>query len=303
MRMYRLDHSKIKNLLKSKSGFTLIEVLIAIVLLAFISLYTYKMIDTNLDTKEQVLKEDQLLIQTLTAIGRIDSDISQIYSPLYSYEKGNPTTDPSQDNLPTGGRFEGKAKNGTIIPQFSSEDKSTLTFFTTSNRRKMADTKDSRYNWVKYSMRRTDTTLIDKDDRNLNTIGENELIRQTSSANIYFSDFNWNDVKAQVLLTQVKSVEFSFWDERAKKFVSSIQELNENKNSIRSIKLNLVWVDEQNHEQKIEKTFRILYPSFNTKLDSLKDGGTFGGGPTPPGMPDPTGAIPGSEGGADDQHF
>ena len=307
MRMYRLDHSRVKQLLKTSSGFTLIEVLIAIVLLAFISLYTYKMIDTNTDTKERVLKEDQLLIQTLTAISRIDIDISQIYSPLYSYAKGNPTTDPNQDSstsVPTE-RFDGKAKNGAIIPQFLSEDKSTLVFFTASNRRKMADSKESRYTWVKYSMRRTDTSHVDKDDRNLNTIGENELVRQTVATNIYNSEFNWSEIKPQVLLTQVKSIEYSFWDERAKKFVTSIQELNENKNSIHSIKLNLVWVDEDNHEQKIEKIFRVQYPSFNTKLDSLKDGGTFGGGDTPPGLPDAehpeTGT--GTTGGQNGTHF
>jgi prepilin-type N-terminal cleavage/methylation domain-containing protein len=296
MRMCKLDHFKIRSHLKNSSGFTLIEVLIAIVLLAFISLYTYKMIDTSTDTKEIVLKEDQLKLQTLTAVSRIDSDITQIYSPLYSYSKGNPATDPNalyQDNASSKGLFDGKAKNGMIIPQFQSEDKSTLVFFTASNRRKIADTKDSRYTWVKYSIRRTDTANAEKDDRNLNTIGDNELIRQTIATNIYGNDLNWSDVKAQVLLTQVKTVEFSFWDEKSRKFVSSIQDLNENKNTIHSIKLNLVWVDNDNHEQKIEKVFRVLYPFFNTKADDLKTGGAYGGGAIPPGLPTP----PDSDGG------
>jgi prepilin-type N-terminal cleavage/methylation domain-containing protein len=288
--MCKLDHSKMLARLKNSAGFTLIEVLIAIVLLAFISLYTYKMIDTNTDTKDRVLKEDQLLIQTVTAISRIDSDVSQIYSPLYSYSKANPATDANslyQDNASSKGLFDGKAKNGMIIPQFQSEDKSTLVFFTVSNRRKIADTKESRYTWIKYSVRRTDNSHVDKDDRNLNTIGDSELIRQTIATNIYGSDLNWNDVKAQILLTQVKSVEFSFWDERARKFVNSIQDLNENKNTIHSLKLNLVWVDEENHEQKIEKIFRVLYPNFNTKADDLKTGGAYGGGTPPPGIPTP----------------
>ena len=90
MRMCKLDRFRMYSRLKNSEGFTLIEVLIAIVLLAFISLYTYKMIDTNTDTKERVLKEDQLLIQTLTAISRIDVDITQLYSPLYSSPKNTP---------------------------------------------------------------------------------------------------------------------------------------------------------------------------------------------------------------------
>lgn len=305
MRTCRLGHFRMKESLRNSSGFTLIEVLIAIVLLAFISLYTYKMIDTNLDTKEQVLKEDQLLLQTLTAVSRLDSDLNQIYSPLYSYSKEKAADNTSslyQDNNSSGKElFDGKSKNGMLIPQFQSTDKSTLIFFTTSNRRKIADTKESRYAWVKYSMRRTDTSHDQKDERNLNTIGQNELIRQTIATNIYGSDLNWSDVKAQVLLTQVKSVEYSFWDERVKKFVTSLQDLNENKNTIRSLKLSLVWVDENNHEQKIEKIFRILYPYFNAKADDLKNG-AYGGGAIPPGLPNPDNpTIP--VGGADEEQF
>lgn len=304
MRMCKLDHSKMLSQLKNSAGFTLIEVLIAIVLLAFISLYTVKMIDDSTDTKDSVLKEDRLKIQTLTAISRIDIDITQIYSPLYSYPKGNPATDPNaiyQDNASSKGSFDGKAKNGMIIPQFQSEDKSTLIFFTASNRRKIADTKDSRYTWVKYSMRRTDKTNIEKDERSLNTIGENELVRQTIATNIYGSELNWADTKAQVLLTQVKSIEYSFWDERGKKFVSSIQDLNENKNIIRSLKLILVWVDDDNHEQKIEKIFRVSYPYFNANADDLKNSGAYGGGAIPPGLPNPQ-DVEGA-GGSDGKHF
>ena len=149
-------------------------------------------------------------------------------------------------------------------------------------------------------MRRTDKSKTETDDRNLNTIGENELIRQTISTNIYGSILNWSDTKSQILLTQVKSVEYSFWDERAKKFIGSIQELNENKNSIRAIKLNMVWVDEDNHEQKIEKIFRVLYPYFNTKSDDLKNTGAYGDGTAPPGIPNPQNV---EGGGADEKHF
>lgn len=295
-----------KTLVKNSNGFTLIEVLIAILLLAFISLYTYKMIDSSTDTKERVLKEDRSLVQTLTAISRIDTDVSQLYSPLYSYSKGNPAADPNliyQENASSKGLFDGKAKNGMIIPQFQSEDKSTLVFFTASNRRKMADAKDSRYTWVKYSMRPSEKDPEEQDDRNLNTTGHNELIRQTIATNIYGNELNWSDAKVQVLLTQVKSIEFSFWDERTKKYTTSIQDLNENKNLIRSIKLNLSWVDDQNHEQKIEKIFRVLYPYFNTKADDLKTGGAYGGGPIPPGIPNPEDPDSGGQGGADEPRF
>jgi hypothetical protein len=117
------------------------------------------MVDNSTDTKDRVLKEDQLLLQSLTAISRIDSDFSQLYSPLFAYGKGNPSTDPNaiyQDSSSARGSIEGKTKNGMIIPQFQSEDKSSLIFLTSANRRKIADVKESRFAWVKYSLRRSE---------------------------------------------------------------------------------------------------------------------------------------------------
>lgn len=294
MRKFKLDHSKLSSIHNNNSGFTLIEVLIAILLLAFISLQTFRMVDDSTDTKENVLREDRALLQSLTAVSRLDTDMTQIYSPLYTYSKANAATDPNavyQDNATSRGSFDGKAKNGMIVPQFQSEDKSTLVFLTMSNRRKMADSKESRFNWVRYSIRRSEK----KDDEGAGAsptartnIGENELVRQTISTNIYTNDLNWSEVKAQVLMTDVKSVDFSFWDERSKKFVPSLLDLNENKNTVRSLKMSLVWVDENNRDQKIEKVYRILMPYFNTKLDDIKaGGGAYGGGTPPPGVPDP----------------
>lgn len=287
--MYRLDNFNPFNIHKDNSGFTLIEVLIAIILLAFISLYTFKMIDNSTDTKDRVVKEDQILLQSLTAVGRLDSDISQMYSPLFSDGKGNPATDLNalyQDNASSKGSFDGKTKGGQIIPQFQSDDKSTLIFMTAANRRKIAEVKESRYTWVKYSLRRSEKPQEENNEKDLNSKGEYELIRQTISTNIYNGNLNWSDVKAQILLTRIKSLEFSFWDERSKKFVTSLLDLNENKNAVRSIKMDLIWIDENNHEQNISKTYRILSPYFNSKLDDMA-GGAYGGGNPPPGIPNP----------------
>jgi prepilin-type N-terminal cleavage/methylation domain-containing protein len=301
--MYKLDNSNLRNIHHNESGFTLIEVLIAIILLAFISLYTFKMVDNSTDTKERVLKEDQTKLQSLTAISRLDSDISQLYTPLFAYSKANPAADPNavyQDNATSKGTFDGKAKNGAIVPQFQSDDKSTLVFLTAANRRKVADAKESRYTWVKYSIRRSEKKENEGDEKNLNTKGDSELIRQSISTNIYTQDLNWNDVRAQILMTQIKSLEFSFWDERSKKFVGSLQDLNENKNLIRSLKMELVWVDENNVEQKIVKIFRVLHPYFNTKLDDMgtvNGGGAYGDSSAPPGIPDPNNPNGSSSGG------
>jgi len=287
MRMCRLELFK-KAHIQNDSGFTLIEVLIAIMLLAFISLYTFKMIDNGTDTKDRVIAEDQKALQGLTAVARIDSDFAQIYSPLYAYGKNNPTANASsiyQDDNAGKGSFDGRAKNGALIPQFVSEDKSTLIFFTAANRRKVADAKEGRFAWVKYSLRRAENDEDKGNVENKTSTGY-ELVRQMITTNLYASNLNWDQARPQVLMGNIKSLEFSFWDERNKKFVGSILDLNEFRNSIRSIKMDLVWVDENNNEQKISKVYRILYPYFNPKQDDIA-GGAYGDSNPPPGIPNP----------------
>jgi uncharacterized membrane protein YgcG len=149
----------------------------------------------------------------------------------------------------------------------------------------VADTKESRFAWVKYSVRAMEPDPENPDD---STAGLSELVRQTITTDIFNPTQDWSKPKFQVVMERIKSLEFSFWDERGKKYTTSLQELNENKNLIRSLKVSIVWIDDDKNEQKIEKAFRVLFPYFNTKLDDLKtggaggdpsmDGGTGGGG-------------------------
>jgi prepilin-type N-terminal cleavage/methylation domain-containing protein len=286
MRMLRLEHFKTEFHSARESGFTLIEVLIAVVILSFIAFSTYKMVDSNITMKETVSREDKAIIQGVTAVGRLDSDFTQIYSPLFSSGKAQPTanntSDVYADAVAPSGNFDGQAKNGQLIPQFKSEDKSTLIIFTQANRRKIMDSKESRFAWVKYSLRNMEVSP-DAIEEKRNQAGM-ELVRQVIATDIYGQTLNWSEVKSQVLMRYIKSLEFSFWDERTKKFVSSIQELNENKNLIRAIKVIIIWVDEDNNEQTIQKVFRVLNPYFNTKQDDLKLGAGQKINPIDPGQ-------------------
>jgi prepilin-type N-terminal cleavage/methylation domain-containing protein len=281
-----LEHSNSKlHLLKNQAGFTLIEVLIAITILSFITFATYQMIDSNTTAKDRVVREDKMTVQGLTAIGRLDADISQIVNPLFSYGKMVVTTSNveavySDNNNTINGSFDGKTQNGALIPQFKSEDKSSIVFLTQANRRKLADSKESRYAWIKYSLRRSEEDIDNEDETKTNG-NLFELVRQSIATDIYNSNLDWSKPKSQVVLERVKELEFSFWDERSKKFTSSLQELNENKNLIRQIKVTITWLNEDDNEQKIEKIFRVLAPYFNTKLDQVK----LGTNPGTPGIP------------------
>ena len=284
-----MEHSSVDSKFNNDAGFTLIEVLIAITVLAFISFSTYQMVNSNTDTKERVIKEDRQVVQTLTAVGRLDSDISQMVNPLYSYSKqvpvasGNSADVYADTNTSANGSFDGKTNNGALIPQFKSEDKSTIIFFTQANRRKNADSKESRYAWIRYSLKAMEPDPDNPDDK---TSGYYELVRQSISTDVYNATLDWDKVKPQTVMEKIKSLEYAFWDERGKKYTTSLQDLNENKNIIRSIKVNIVWVDDDDHQQKFEKTFRILTPYFNTKLDDTKSG-LLGGGAAAPGIQDP----------------
>ena len=260
----------------------------------FISFATYKMVDTNVDTKERVVKEDRQTIQSLVAIGRIDSDMSQIYNPLFSYgkmvQKATDSNDVYAESASNAnGSFDGKASSGALIPQIKSEDKSTLIFLTLANRRKIADSKESRFAWIKYSIRSMEPDPDNPDD---NTAGLYELVRQTITTDIFNPTQDWSTPKPQVVMEKIKTLEFSFWDVRTKKYTTSLQELNETKNLIRTLKVSIIWIDDDKNEQKIEKTFRTIYPFFNTTKDEEKTVGKTG-------LPG-TGGDPGDNGDGDE---
>lgn len=273
-KLFNKNLSQFLQLLNTSEGFTLIEVLVAIAILSFISLATYQMIDTNTNTKEMVIREDEEIVSTLAAIARIDSDFSQIYTPLFYESKELPSSkagngSPYSEDLYSNpnGSFLGRTKNGLVIPQFFSDDKTTVVFFTSASRRKFVNSKESRYAWVRYSLRATESDPADDPDSKQK--GLNELIRQVYTADIYHANIDWSNLPSQVLMKNIKKLEFQFWDERAKKFTASLHDLNENKFIMRALKLGLSWVNRDGNDQEVSRIFRSLYPYFNTKKDDL----------------------------------
>jgi len=277
-----LTNFKLTSIQSNQKGFTLLEVLIAILILGFISLSAYKMIDENTTTKDKITTEDRDYMQTLTALNRIESDFNEFYSALFSQARVMPGTPgaPYQDTANTfNGTFEGATKNGLPIPLVSSEDKSNLVFLSTVNRRRIAGSKESNFVWIKYSLKATEN----EDEKKQ---GGYDLIRQSIAVDPFRTTPNWSDIREQVILSNLKSFEFQYYDERNKRFVGSLSDLNENKNLLRSIKVIFTWINEDKNEFKFEKIFRVLTPYFNTKQDDLKaSGGSWGDSQVPPGLP------------------
>lgn len=253
---------------KNNSGFSLVEVLIAITILAFISLSTVVMVDKNINTKDTVIEEDGAFMQTLTAINRIDADFNQLYTPLFNSVKAknkSANTNAYDDNNHFSNlTFDGLTESNDIIPKIISEDKSTLIIFTQSNRRKFENSKESRYAWIKYKL-----ISMPRDENNPDKeiSGRFNLVRQVIATDIYNPQQDWDSVKEQLLLENIKELTFSFWDIRNKKFSTSLNDLGELKYVPRLIKTEIKWFDLNGNEKEIYKISRVINPYFDPSVD------------------------------------
>ncbi|OUR97006.1 hypothetical protein A9Q84_11770 [Halobacteriovorax marinus] len=285
------------HILTTNSGFTLIEVLVAITILSMLMATMYSIVSDSTETKDRVISEDREALQIVTALERLELDISQIYSPLYfsapfSKDKqsdsdfennsadsldnqddsdGEQIQDPRMVFVPSE-RFPFISVSGDITPAILNENKNELIFLSTSNRRILEDSKQSRFSWIKYNIRSSRGEKTERD-------GGYELTRATQSKNIYRKDFNWDKVKEHILLTHIKSFQFQFWNAETKKFVDTLTEIGNDQFTPRLIKVKMVWINTDNNEIEIERTYRPLFPFFDTvkdekekKLKSKTDG-------------------------------
>lgn len=266
----------------SHAGFTLLEVLIAITLLALLMLSVYSIVDSSTTTKEKVTAEDRDFLQVEAFFARFDTDFSQIYSPLYFSTRAQQTTAPSDGSVSytdetssSSERFEGKAENGLPIPNVNAEGKGKLIFLTSSNRRRIVGAKESDYAWISYEM---------KNAAEENKLAPFVIVRNYQAQDVYAKSFKWDETKDQIVLKNVKELEFGFWDENKKAYVTSINELgNLNKNLLRLIRIKLTWVDRDGIERKFEKSFRPLWPHY--KALSPTEEANKSSLPSAPGVP------------------
>ena len=69
----------------SIAGFTLIEVLVAIAILSFISLGVFQILDDTINTQDSVTKEDKEFIYIQSGLRRIESDFEKnFFSTFFS---------------------------------------------------------------------------------------------------------------------------------------------------------------------------------------------------------------------------
>jgi prepilin-type N-terminal cleavage/methylation domain-containing protein len=287
-------------------GFTLLEILIAITLLAFITLGVVSITENANITKERTTEINKNNLQVETAMSRFEWDFSQIYSPLYfsqvltlqsllqvSGQAGNPPEatrrdqdDPGLDSgipAPSGvnpqlqvhlqeyfqqlvQRFERNehfmavSQEGLPIPRFSAPDRQTFEFFTSSNRRKVENVKQSHFAWVRYGL--ADQGPRDVEEENPNIPRSLKSLVRYFSADDPYGDrkLDTDQIKATVLLENVESLEFQFWDFTRRKWETSLRSIPQGENVIRGVKMSLAWYDSTGIKRTTTRIFRNHWP-------------------------------------------
>jgi hypothetical protein len=299
----------------NEAGFTLLEILIAITLLAFITIGVVSITDDAAQTMERTTEINENNLQIETAMSRFDWDFSQIYSPLYfstmmnmnpnqgvapgdtgGFQEG--TTQPGTNAGNTQGlqinpylqqyyeslvnRFErnehfmGVSKEGLPVPRFHNPEKDVFEFFTSSNRRKVENQKQSHFAWVRYTLGDQDQTEEEESNNEIPK-GLKSLIRYVSSDDPYSEKrINIEDaekVKGAVLLRNVEKLEFNFWDQDRRKWETSLRSIQGGENLIRGVKVLVTWYDSYGTKRSTARIFRTNWPMVTPVDQTTTQGG------------------------------
>lgn len=173
-------------------GFTLIEILVAIVLLAVISLLLWQSMGSTIGSKDRSEKRDQAYRGASLAVDRIARDLSM--AVLYT----------SMDFLGISGSAEQMMKSVLIGTNEGDQDK--LTFDTVSHIRYLKDTKESDMAEVTYFLEKEDVEEGDEDEV---TAGLYALKKREKSPPDSEPDTGGG---VQTLLGGVKELNFRYYD-------------------------------------------------------------------------------------------
>jgi prepilin-type N-terminal cleavage/methylation domain-containing protein len=282
-------------------GFTLIEILIAITILAFMTMGVVSITQNAADTMDRTTVLNKNNLQIETALSRFEWDFSQIYSPLYfssvlnlgsADQFGNaddadgdgrndntgkpvPAATPISPQLQEyyqrlvqrfeqNQHFGSVSKEGLPIPKFYSPDKTIFEFFTSSNRRKMENIKQSNFGWVRYSLGEAIKRPDDEDKNENIPQGLKTLVRYFSADDPYgdkrIDPEDEEHVKGAVLLENVESLEFQFWNLTSRKWESNLRSVPGGENALRGVRLLVTWYDSTGYKRSVSRIYRNHWP-------------------------------------------
>ena len=263
------------------AGLTLLEVLIAVTILAFMSLAVIETTNNSADSKDSIIAEDRELLQVETALDRLNWDFSQIYTPLYHTQKfkidkraENETREKQRILLENpiygrGGRFSGPDFFGRPIPIISQDGKEAIEFYTKGHRRRFQDSKESEFAWVRYEFR----SYKGEDESKQGLL---ELVRYYRPTNIHSSDGDLQELPATILSNRIVEYTWFFWDEKNGKWEESLSRTSNPPNFLRGLKLEIKWQrGSDKREEFISRVYRTIWPRFKPEnLNKIKYQGT-----------------------------
>lgn len=260
-------NKKVNLLLSNSKGFSLLEVLIAITILAFISIAIGMFTDSSISTAIKVTNEDIESLQIETAMSRLEWDVSHAYSPLYYDHAMEPAQLTPQegefynqlvDYYQNNARFAFVTYFGHPVPINQHPEKTELIFYTIGNRRKVQDIKQSHFAWVKYEL--LSEEIEQQEDLPQKTFA---LARKVYAKNIYGADeIDWEQVKTQILMHKITKLRFEFWNPETNKWGDNLEVIKNGNHLLRGIKLTLQYLDPENVEVTAVRVFRPLFPNF-----------------------------------------
>jgi prepilin-type N-terminal cleavage/methylation domain-containing protein len=299
----------------NQSGFTLLEILIAITLLAFITLGVVDITDNAAATKERETARNANNLQIETAMSRFEWDFSQIYSPLYfsTVMNLNGNANMANNGGVNGGdqggdiagvvagvtsganagaqqgaqggaispylqqyyeqlvqrferneHFSAVSKEGYPIPRFYAPEKNIFEFFTTSNRRKLENQKQSHFAWVRYALAEQQDLPNDEEENAKIPKSLKSFVRYYTSDDPYSDKrINIDDadrIKGAVLLRNVESLEFQYWDYQRRKWETSLRTIAQGESLIRGVRILITWYDSFGNKRTASRIFRTHWP-------------------------------------------
>jgi|GEM_PF-2428466 len=242
----------------SQKGMSILEVLIGIVILSFLMLGVYSIVDNSTGTKEKIVREDREFMQAQAALYRLETDFSYFYSPLFSSTYNTTSKDDSANKNASrslGDRFKNFTKSGQPIPSIDLT-KESISFMTAGHQRKYEDSKEAKFAWVKYQL------VSD-------TNGTFKIQRLLSAENPFGAYYDWDKIRPITLLRGIKSWDLDFWSEKLGKYTDNLDDLDI-KDAPRSLRVSITGIDATQNEYTLSRIIRVLWPYYNSEKDEIE---------------------------------
>jgi hypothetical protein len=185
------------------------------------------------------------------------------------------------------------SKQGIPIPRISSPEKNILQFFSLGNRRNRANDKSTNFAWVIYRLEQPSEDDIEylKEFENKDKVqaGQN-LVRYQITDNPYSSDdFDLSQYKGQVILDKIEKLEFSFWDDKNKRF-DSLNAIKDGEVKVNAIKIIIDYLNMNDQKVHRESIIRVGWSNYHYKPEAKKKNNPS----SPTGQPGSPSGTPGS---------